>query len=82
MLFVILFHIIFWLKGLFMGTGNLAYYSFINKVILLTYGKILWLEGRFNSVGGVLGSLLAGVILRRSVSGTQQYGYLFYLLLH
>ena len=40
MLFVILFYIIFWLKGLFMGTGNLAYYSFINKVIPLTYGEI------------------------------------------
>ena len=80
LLFVILFYIIFWLKGLFMGTGNLAYYSFINKVIPFNIrGKFFGWRGAFNSVGGVLGSLLAGVILRRSVSGTQQYGYLFLL---
>ena len=53
LLFVILFYIIFWLKGLFMGTGNLAYYSFINKVIPFNIrGKFFGWRGAFNSVGG------------------------------
>jgi len=80
LLFVILFYIIYWLNGLFMGIGNSAYYNFINKVIPFNIrGKFFGWRGAFNSVGGVLGSLLAGVILAGSGSGTQQYGYLFLL---
>ncbi|NLM10391.1 MAG: MFS transporter [Clostridiaceae bacterium] len=80
LLFTILFYIIFWLNGLFMGMGNSVYFNFINKVIPFNIrGKFFGWRGALNSVGGVLGSLLAGVILRRSVSGTQPYGYLFLL---
>ena len=53
LLFVILFYIIFWLKGLFMGTGNLAIIVLSIKLFLLTYGE--------NSlVGGALLTALEG----------------------
>ena len=78
-LFIILFYGVYWATGFFTGSSQLIYINFINKVIPFDYrGRFFGIRGMLTSVAGIIGSLIAGLIISMDV-GNVKYAYLYFL---